>query len=54
LHNLQHLIGQGSSWVAKFSTKISLYLGNDTRYRHSYNRKRICTRMRSIKGSSWV
>ena len=30
-----------------FSTYISLYIANDTRRAHSYNRRRIGTRMRS-------
>ena len=35
--------------ISRFSTNKSLYLANDTRYRHSYYGKRIGTRMRSIK-----
>ena len=34
---------------ARFSTNKSLYLANDTRYRHIYYGRRIGTRMRSIK-----
>jgi len=35
----------------RFSTDISLYVENDTRYGHrgSYNRSRIGTRMRSVE-----
>jgi len=33
----------------EFSTSISLYLRNDIRYGHSYNVRRIGTRMRSIE-----
>jgi len=32
----------------RFSTNISLYIENGTRYGHSYNGKRIGTCMRSI------
>ena len=35
--------------ISKFSTNKSLYLANDTTYRHSYYGRRIRTRMRSIK-----
>jgi len=35
--------------VSRFSINKSLYLANDTRYRHSYYGRRIGTRMRSIK-----
>jgi len=35
--------------ISRFSTNKSLYLANDTRYRHSYNGRRIGTCMRSIK-----
>jgi len=35
--------------ISRFSTNKSLYLTNDTRYRHSYYGRRIGTRMRSIK-----
>ena len=35
--------------ISRFSTNKSLYLANDTRYRHSYYGRRIGTRMRSIK-----
>jgi len=35
--------------ISRFSTNKSLYLANDTRYRHSYYGRRIRTRMRSIK-----
>jgi len=35
--------------ILRFSTNESLYLANDTRYRHSYYGRRIGTRMRSIK-----
>ena len=35
--------------ISRFSTNKSLYLANDTRYRHSYHWKQIGTRMRSIK-----
>ena len=44
--------GHKYRWVIKisrFSTNKSLYLANDTRYRHSYYGRRIETRMRSIK-----
>ena len=34
---------------ARFSTNTSLYLANDTRYRHGCYRRRIRTHMRSIK-----
>jgi len=34
---------------SRFSTNKSLYLANDTKYRHSYCGRRIKTRMRSIK-----
>ena len=34
---------------SRFSTNKSLYLANDTKYRHSYYGRRIGTRMRSIK-----
>jgi len=40
------------SWgikISRFSTNKSLYLANDTRYRHSYYGRQIGTRMRSIK-----
>ena len=33
--------------IMRFSTKKSLYLANDTKYRHSYYGRRIGTRMRS-------
>ena len=35
--------------ISRFWTNNSLYLANDTRYRHSYYRKLIATHMRSIK-----
>ena len=35
--------------ISRFFINKSLYLANDTRYRHSYYRRRIGTRMRSIK-----
>jgi len=35
--------------ISRFSTNKSLYLANDTRYRHSYYRRQIGTSMRSIK-----
>jgi len=35
--------------TSRFSTNKSLYLANDTRYRHSYYGRWIGTRMRSIK-----
>jgi len=35
--------------ISRFSTNKSLYLANDTKYRHSYCGRRIGTRMRSIK-----
>jgi len=35
--------------MSRFSTNKSLYLANDTSYRHSYYGTRIGTRMRSIK-----
>ena len=35
--------------ISRFSTNKSLYLTNDTRYRHSHYGRRIGTRMRSIK-----
>jgi len=35
--------------ISRFFTNKSLYLANDTRYRHSYYGRRIGTRMRSIK-----
>jgi len=35
--------------ISQFYTNKSLYLANDTRYRHSYYGRRIGTRMRSIK-----
>jgi len=35
--------------ISRFSKNKSLYLANNTRYRHSYDRRRIGTRMRSIK-----
>jgi len=35
--------------ISRFSTNKSLYLANDTEYRHSYYGSRIGTRMRSIK-----
>jgi len=35
--------------ISRFSTSKSLYLANDTRYRHSYYGRRIGTRMRAIK-----
>ena len=35
--------------ISRFSTNKSLYLANDTRYRHSYYGRRIRTSMRSIK-----
>ena len=35
--------------ILRFSTNKSLYLANDTKYRHSYYGIRIGTRMRSIK-----
>jgi len=35
--------------ISRFSTNKSLYLTNDTRYRHSYYGRRIGTRMRPIK-----
>jgi len=35
--------------ISRFSTNKSLYLANDTRYRHSYYGRRIGTRMRSIR-----
>ena len=34
---------------ARFSTNKSLYLANDTRYRHDYSGRRIGTRRRPIK-----
>jgi len=33
----------------RFSTNILLYFENGTRYGHSYNRRRIGTRMRCIE-----
>ena len=43
---------------SQFSTSISLYLGNVTRYDHSRNERRIVTRIRSIEWRhfrwSWV
>jgi len=44
-----HLWGAKYRWNIKISTNKSLYLANDTKYRHSYYRRRIGTRMRSIK-----
>ena len=35
--------------ISQFSTNKSLYLANDTRYRHSYYGRRIGISMRSIK-----
>jgi len=35
--------------ISRFSTNKSLYLANDTRYRHSYYGRRIGTSMQSIK-----
>jgi len=35
--------------ISRFWTNNSLYLANDTRYRHSYYGRRIGTRIRSIK-----
>jgi len=35
--------------ISRFSTNKSLYLANDTRYRHCFYGRRIGTRMRSIK-----
>ena len=35
--------------ISRFSTNKSLYLANDTRYRHGYCGRRIGTRIRSIK-----
>jgi len=35
--------------ISRFYTNKSLYLANDTKYRHSYYGRRIETRMRSIK-----
>ena len=35
--------------ISRFWTNNSLYVANDTRYRHSYYRKLIGTRMRSVK-----
>jgi len=35
--------------ISRFSTNKSLYLANDTKYRHSYYGRRIGTHMRSIK-----
>jgi len=35
--------------ISRFCTNKSLYLANDTRYRHSYYGRRIGTRMRAIK-----
>jgi len=35
--------------ISRFSTNKSLYLANDTTYRHSYYGKQIGTSMRSIK-----
>jgi len=35
--------------ISRFSTNKSLYLANDTRYRHSYYGRRIGTRTRSIE-----
>ena len=40
---------EGSMRRSRFSTSISLYLQNDTRYRHNYNGRRIGSRMRSIE-----
>jgi len=40
--------------ISRFSTNKSLYLTNDTRYRHSYYGRRIGTRMRSIKWCHWT
>jgi len=43
---------RGRKWgikISRFSTNKSLYLANDTTYRHSYYGRRIGTRMRSIK-----
>jgi len=34
---------------SKFSIIVSFYLGNDTRYGHSYNGRQIETCMRSIE-----
>jgi len=35
--------------ISQFSTNKSLYLANDTKYRHDYYGRRVGTRMRSIK-----
>jgi len=40
---------QGVWKIRIFSTNISLYIENGTRYGHSYNERRIGTRMRSIE-----
>ena len=40
---------QGGTKKSRFSTNISLYLGNDTIYGHSYNGRPIGNRMRSIE-----
>ena len=39
----------GGYKISRFSTSKSLYLANDTRYRHSYYGRRIGTHKRSIK-----
>jgi len=45
----------------RFWTNISLYLGNDTRYGHSYNRRRMrsvewchCSPSDEFLGSDWL
>ena len=43
------LRGAKYRWGIEISTNKSLYLANDTRYRHSYYGRRIGSRMRSIK-----
>ena len=42
-------LNTGGYIISRFSTNKSLYLTNDTKYRHSYHGRRIRTRMRSIK-----
>jgi len=42
-----YIQGDMNKW--HFSTNISLYFENGTRYGHSYNGRRLGTRMRSIE-----
>jgi len=49
---VNHSAGAKYRWgikISRFSTNKSIYLANNTRYRHSCYGRRIGTRMRSIK-----